>query len=190
MGGIEDRAGHIDQAGVVEPVQDGLVKPSPDTSPGPDQEPAVGGGLRYPETRRQSPPGAPADQHIHDRGKQRLIRRVRRSAALRPYPVRRDQRLRDLPQPVRNDPAPRTPPHARTTSASPHRTRSYSVQALASAWHDPPGAPGHLRHHTGREPVHERARGSGRLVHVAGSAGAGAPRRPWPNMKVTVSRFY
>ncbi len=39
------------------------------------------------------------------RRKQRLIRRVLRSAALRTHPRWRDQRLGDLPQPVRHDPA-------------------------------------------------------------------------------------
>lgn len=36
----------------------------------------------------------------------------------------RDQRPRDVPQPVRHDPTPRTPPHTGSTPASPHRTRS------------------------------------------------------------------
>lgn len=39
--------------------------------------------------------------------------RVLRPAALRPHLRRRDQRLRDLPQPVRSNPPPRTPPQER-----------------------------------------------------------------------------
>lgn len=73
----------------------------------------MGGRLRYPEAWRQGPPGAAADQHVDDRSEQLLIRRVLRPAALRPHPRPRDQRLRDLPQPVRNNPTPRTPPHAK-----------------------------------------------------------------------------
>ena len=61
------------------------------------REDAVGCRLRYPETRRQSSPGAPADQHVDDRREQRLIRRVLRSAALWPHLRRWDQRLGDLP---------------------------------------------------------------------------------------------
>lgn len=95
-------------------VQHGFVQPSPDARSRPDQEPAVRGRLRYPEARRQLAPGTTADQHVDDRREQRLIRRVLRSAALRTHPRRRDQRLRDLPQPVRNNPTPRTPPHERT----------------------------------------------------------------------------
>ncbi|MYQ34477.1 hypothetical protein GTW65_26205 [Streptomyces sp. SID4956] len=52
------------------------------------------------------------------------MRRVLCSAALRPHLRRRDQRLRDLPQPVRNNPTPCTPPHERNNDASPRRTRS------------------------------------------------------------------
>jgi hypothetical protein len=111
VGGVEDDAGDIDQAGVVEPVQDRFMEAAPDAGPGPDQEPAMRGRLRCPEARRQGPPGAAADQHIDDRREQRLIRCVLRAAALRPHLRRWDQRLRDLPQPVRNNPTPRTPPH-------------------------------------------------------------------------------
>ncbi len=68
---------------------------------------------------------APADQDINDRGEQRLIRRVLRPATLRPHLRRRNQRPRDLPQPVRNNPTPPTPPHTDTNDASPHRTRSW-----------------------------------------------------------------
>jgi hypothetical protein len=114
MGGVEDDTGDINQAGVVEPVQHGLVEAAPDTGSRPDQEPAVGGRLRYAEAGRQLAPGASADQHVDDGREQRLIRRVLRSTALRPYFRRRDQRLGDLPQPVRNNPTPRTPPHDRT----------------------------------------------------------------------------
>jgi len=42
--------------------------------PRPDQEPAVRGRLRYTETRRQTPSGTTADQHVDDRREQRLIR--------------------------------------------------------------------------------------------------------------------
>lgn len=70
------------------------MQPAPDAGPRPDQEPAVRGRLRYPETRGQSPPGATADQHVDDRREQRLIRCVLRSAALWPYLRRWDQRLR------------------------------------------------------------------------------------------------
>lgn len=78
------------------------------------REAAVDGGLGDAEAGRQRTLGAPADQHVDDRREQRLVRRVLRPTALRPHPVRRDQRLRDLPQPVRNNPTPRTPPHAPT----------------------------------------------------------------------------
>jgi hypothetical protein len=100
VGGVEDDAGDVDEVGVVEAVQDGLVQAAPDAGSGPDQEPAVSGRLRYPEARRQRPRGASADQDVDDRREQRLIRRVLRSAALRPNPWLRDQRLRDLPQSV------------------------------------------------------------------------------------------
>ncbi len=100
------------------------MQPAPDAGPGPDQEPAVGGRLRYPEARRQGPPGTAGHQDVDVRGEQRLIGRVRRPAALRPHLRRWDQRLRDLPQPVRNNPTPRTPPHGRTNEPAPHRTRS------------------------------------------------------------------
>ncbi|MGX1027591.1 hypothetical protein RKD38_002272 [Streptomyces ambofaciens] len=85
VGGVEDDAGDVDQAGVVEPVQHGLVQTAPDTGSGPDQEPAVRSRLRYPEARRQSPPGATADEHVDDRREQRLIRYVLRSATLRSH---------------------------------------------------------------------------------------------------------
>ena len=85
----------------------------------PDQEPAVCGRLRYPEAGWQGPPRTAADQHVNDRGEQRLNRRVLRSAALRPHIRRRNQRFRDLPQPVRNNPTPRTPPPC-TTQRPPH----------------------------------------------------------------------
>ena len=125
MSGVQDDTGDIDEAGVVEPVQHGFVQATPDTGSRPDEEPAVGGRLRYAEAGRQSPPGAATDQHIDDSREQRLIRRVLRSTALRPNPRRRDQRLRDLPQAVGNNPTPRTLPHTGVNDASPHRTRSY-----------------------------------------------------------------
>lgn len=114
MRGVEHDAGDVDEAGVVEPVQHGLVQATPDTGPRPDQEAPVSRRLRYPEARRQSPPGTTANQHVDDRRKQRLIRCVLRSAALRPDLRRWDQRLRDLPQAVQNNPTPCTPPHERT----------------------------------------------------------------------------
>jgi hypothetical protein len=106
------------------------MEPAPHTGPRPDHETAMRSGLRYTEARWQCPPGAAADQHIDDRGKQRLIRRVLRPATLRPHLRRRDQRPRDLPQPVRNNPTPRTPPHTQLNEPSPHRTRSYSCCSL------------------------------------------------------------
>ena len=87
MRGIEHGPGEVEEAGVVQAVQDLLVEPAPDAGPGPDQEPAVGRRLRYPEARRQRPPGAPTDQDIDDRCEQRLIRRVLRPAALDPEAV-------------------------------------------------------------------------------------------------------
>ncbi len=114
VGGVEDGAGDIDEAGVVEPMQHGFVQTTPDTGSRPDQEPAVSRRLRYAEARRQLAPCAAADQDVDDGSEQRLIRRVLRSATLRPHFRRRDQRLRDLPQPVRNNPTPRTPPHTQT----------------------------------------------------------------------------
>ncbi len=130
VGGIEDDAGDIDEAGIVEPMQHGFVQATPDAGTRPDEEPAVSGRLRYAEAGRQSPPGAATDQHIDDGREQRLIRRVLRSTALRPHPRRRDQRLRDLPQAVGNNPTPRTPPHTEVNDASPHRTRSNTATVL------------------------------------------------------------
>jgi hypothetical protein len=43
VGGVEDDAGDVDEAGVVEPVQHCFVQPAPDTGSRPDQEPAVSG---------------------------------------------------------------------------------------------------------------------------------------------------
>jgi hypothetical protein len=131
VSGVEDNARDVDETGVIESVQHRLMQPAPHPGPRPDQEPAVRGRLRYPEARRQSPPGTTADQHVDDRREQRLIRRVPRSAALRPHLRRWDQRLRDLPQPVRNNPTPRTPPHTQTNERSPHRTPSKTSSHLA-----------------------------------------------------------
>jgi hypothetical protein len=86
VGGVQDDAGDVDEAGIVEAVQYGFVQTSPDAGSRPDQEPAVGGRLRYPEARRQLAPGATADQHVDDRREQRLIRRVLCPAALRTHP--------------------------------------------------------------------------------------------------------
>jgi hypothetical protein len=88
----------------------------------------VGGRLRYPEAGWQRPPGAAGHQDVDDGGEQRLIRGVLRSAALRPHLRRWDQRLRDLPQAVRNNPIPRTPPHVEFNDASPRRTRSKELE--------------------------------------------------------------
>ncbi len=126
MSGVEDDPRDVDEAGVVESVRHCFMQPAPHASPRPGQEPAVCGRLRYPETRRQSPPGTTADQHVEDRRKQRLIRRVLRSAALRPHLRRWDQRLGDLPQAVRNNPTPRTPPLWVPESVSPYATCEYS----------------------------------------------------------------
>jgi hypothetical protein len=41
MGRVEDDAGDIDEACVVEVVQDRFVEPAPDAGSGPDHEPAV-----------------------------------------------------------------------------------------------------------------------------------------------------
>lgn len=49
VGGVQDDAGDVDETGVVEPVQYGLVQPPPDAGSRPDHEPAVGGRLRYAE---------------------------------------------------------------------------------------------------------------------------------------------
>lgn len=81
MGGVEDGAGDVDEAGVVETVQHGFVEAAPDASSRPDQEPAVGGRLRCAETGRQSVPGAATDQHVDDGREERLVRRVLRPAA-------------------------------------------------------------------------------------------------------------
>jgi hypothetical protein len=43
VGGVEDDAGDVDEAGVVELVQHGFVQAAPHTGSGPDQEPAVRG---------------------------------------------------------------------------------------------------------------------------------------------------
>lgn len=124
MGGVEDGAGDVDEAGVVETVQHGFVEAAPDASSRPDQEPAVGGRLRCAETGRQSVPGAATDQHVDDGREERLVRRVLRPAAPRPHLRRRDQRLRGLPQAVRNNPTSRTPPYAGFNDVSPRKTRS------------------------------------------------------------------
>lgn len=72
--------------------------------------------LRRPETWWQRSPGAAVDEHLDDRGEHRLIIDVRDSTVLRPQPSRRQQRPWDLPQPVRNDPAPTPTPHAQRNS--------------------------------------------------------------------------
>lgn len=134
VGGVEDGSGEVEQAGVVEAVQDLLVQPAPDTGPGPDQEPAVGRGLRYAEARWHGSPGAAGDQYVDDRGEQRLIRRVLRSAALWP-PL--DGGISGCA--ISHNPSgtiqlhvPR--PMTCPTAASPHRTRSKG--ATSPRWPD------------------------------------------------------
>lgn len=131
VGGVEDDAGDVDEAGVVELVQDRFVQTGPDSGSGPDEESSMGRGLRNAEAGWQRPPGATAHQYVDDRREQRLIRGVLGPTALPPHPRRRNQRLRDLPQPVRNNPTPRTPSHAECNDASPHRTRSKRLSHLA-----------------------------------------------------------
>lgn len=120
VSGVEDDAGDIYEARVVELVQDGFVEPAPDPCPRPDHEPAVGRRLRYAEARRKGALGAAADQHVDDRREQRLIRCVRCPTALRPRSVLRNQRPGELPQAVRNNPTPRPLPHERPNDRSPH----------------------------------------------------------------------
>lgn len=74
VGGVEDHAGDVDEAGVVEAVQYGFVQAAPDTSSRPDQKPAVGGRLRYSEAGRQLAPGTAYDEDVDDGREQRLIR--------------------------------------------------------------------------------------------------------------------
>ncbi len=124
MGRIQHGTGQVDQPLPVQELEHLLVEPTPDTGPGPDQEPAVHRRLRRPEARRQSPPGTAADQHVHDRGEDRLVIDVRHPAALRTHPRSRQQRLHQLPQPVRNNPAPPPTPHDRINGQQPCRTRS------------------------------------------------------------------
>ncbi len=126
VGGVEDDAGQIEKVLGGECVEYCLVQSAPRPGPGPDREPAVGGGLRYPEARREMSPGASAGQHVHDRGEQCLNRRVLRAATLRTHP--RQQRPRDLPQAILNDPSPPRTSHAPATTASPRRTRSKTPQ--------------------------------------------------------------
>lgn len=73
----------VDEASVIESVQHRLVRPAPRPGPRSDQEPAVRGRPRYPETR----PGTTADQHVDDRREQRLIRRAFRRAVAAPSTV-------------------------------------------------------------------------------------------------------
>ncbi|GHC82142.1 hypothetical protein GCM10010349_65870 [Streptomyces flavofungini] len=68
VGGVEHDAGDVDEAGVIELVEHGLVQPAPDAGSGPDQEPAMSSRLRDPKAGRQMPPGASADQHIDNGG--------------------------------------------------------------------------------------------------------------------------
>jgi len=100
-------AGDVAEADVVEPVQHSVVQAAPDAGPAPGREPAVSRRLRYAEAERQPSPDTAGDQ-MADGRRQRLIRCALRSATLRPHLLRRDQRLRDLPQTVQNDPTRRS----------------------------------------------------------------------------------
>ncbi|WP_373566825.1 ATP-dependent DNA ligase [Streptomyces griseicoloratus] len=66
------------------------------------------------------------------------MRRVLCSTALWPHPRRWDQWLRDLPQPVRNNPTPRAPPHDLTNEPPPHGTRCKwdGYRAQLARWAD------------------------------------------------------
>ena len=57
-------------------MKDRFMEAAPDTGSGPDHETAMGRRLRYPEARRQGPPGTPAHRHVDDRREQRLIKCV------------------------------------------------------------------------------------------------------------------
>jgi hypothetical protein len=85
MGGVEDDAGDVDEAGVVELAQHGFVQAAPDAGSRPDQEPAVSSRLRYAKAWWQLAPGTAADEDVNDGSEQRLVRCVLRSAALRPH---------------------------------------------------------------------------------------------------------
>ncbi len=112
MGRVKDRAGEVDQVPLVQKLENLLMQPPPDPGSRPDDEPAMNRRLRRPEARRQRPPSATADQHIDDRGEDRLVIDARDPTPLRTYPGRRQQRPRDLPQSVRNNPSPPSTPHA------------------------------------------------------------------------------
>jgi hypothetical protein len=71
VGGAEDDAGDVDEAGIVEPVQHGFMEAAPDADSEPGKEPAVSGRLRYVEAGWPSAPGATADQHAND-GREKL----------------------------------------------------------------------------------------------------------------------
>ncbi len=177
VSGVEDHSRHVDEARVVELMEDRFVEPAPDSGPRPDHEPTMGCRLRDPEARRQSPPGTPAHQHVDDRREQRLIRRVLRPATLRPYLRRRDQRLGDLPQPVRNNPTPRTPPHEQPNGQAP----------LPRTTRSPPGA--RALPAGGRSPVRGRlARGAPARVMSAPLAGSFGPGEAGPARRVLWGR--
>lgn len=112
VGRVEDDAGDVDQAGVVEPVQHCFVEAAPDTGSRPDEEPAVGRGFRDVEARRLGPPGAAAHQDVDDGRKQRLIRCVLRPADLWSHDT----------GPVRGSPPGRSP--SRTSPRPPCATRT------------------------------------------------------------------
>lgn len=116
VGGVEDRAGEVDEVAFIQQLENLLMQPTPEPRTGPDNKTAMHGRLRRPETRWQRSPGAAADEYIDDRGEHRLIIEVRDSTALRPHPSRRQQRAGKVPQPIRNDPSPTPTPHAQHNS--------------------------------------------------------------------------
>src|SRR4051812_37482691 len=62
------------------------------------------------------PPGTAAGQHVDDRGEHRPLIDIPSAAALRTLLLRRDERLDDLPQLIRDQfSAPLSFPHGRTT---------------------------------------------------------------------------
>lgn len=121
---VEDRTGQVDQVPLVQKPQHLLVQASPDSRTRPDGEAAMRGRLRRSEARRQCPPGAAADQHIDDRGEDRLIIDVRDSI------------------PTVHSPCPAQLP----TEDHRRRGRTAGVLRLPRRALDPPADQGHQRH--------------------------------------------
>lgn len=170
----------------MEPVEDLLVQPAPHSGSRPDQEPAVGGRLPYPEAGRKNPPGTAADQREDDRGEQRLVRCVLRSAALLPHFRRRDQRLRDLPQPVRTDPASRAPPlilrssgHTPPEIVAARRPHGAAPRGGNDEQHQTPG--GWSGECCGRSPATRCCRTGGSRARAPVGNGSDEPAPPEPN---------